>query len=131
MGNLSPIVGAFAGVLLLGLCCRADVIELKSGHKIEGEILKEQPDALVVDIGVDVIKIPLNQIRSRRASDAPEKSATDVDEHQLYRTATLARKSVKDLAEQFGEGVVLIQTPSGLGSGFLVNENGFCVTNYH
>src|SRR4029078_5822663 len=93
--------------------------------------LKEQPDALVVDIGIDVIKVPLNQILSRRASDAPEKTAADVDEDQLFRTATLPRKSVKEVAEQFGEGVVLIQTPSGPGSGFLVNENGFCVTNYH
>ncbi len=109
----------------------AEVIELKSGHKIEGDILKEQPDALVIDIGIDVLKVPLNQIRSRRASDAAPQAASDVDAHQLYRTATLPRKSVKELAEEFGEGVVLIQTPGGLGSGFLVNENGFCVTNYH
>lgn len=109
----------------------AEVIELKTGHKIEGDILKEQPDALVVDIGIDVIKVPLNQIRSRRASDEAGKKPAEVEEHQLYRTAALPRKSVKELAEQFGEGVVLIQTPGGLGSGFLVNENGFCVTNYH
>lgn len=109
----------------------AEMIELKTGHKIEGDILKEQPDALIVDIGIDVIKVPLNQIRSRHASDAPDKKPAEVEEHQLYRTATLPRKSVKELAEQFGEGVVLIQTPGGLGSGFLVNENGFCVTNYH
>lgn len=117
--------------LVAATCCRGEVIELKTGHKIEGDILKEQADLLVVDIGIDVLKVPLSQIRSRRASDAAEKTVTEVDEHQLYRTATLPRKSVKDLAEQFGEGVVLIQTPGGLGSGFLVNENGFCVTNYH
>lgn len=130
-GTLRCVLLLIAGSLAMAGVCRADVIELKSGHKIEGDVLKEQPDALVVDIGIDVIKVPLNQILSRRASDAPEKAATDVDEHQLFRTATLPRKSVKELAEQFGEGVVLIQTPSGLGSGFLVNENGFCVTNYH
>lgn len=110
---------------------RADVIELKTGHKIEGEVLKEQPDALVVDIGIDVIKVPLSQIRSRRAAEAPAGKPDEPEQHQLFRTAVLPRKNVKELTEQFGEGVVLIQTPSGLGSGFLVNENGFCVTNYH
>jgi len=118
-------------LVFAGMPCRADVIELKSGHKIEGDILKEQPDALVVDIGIEVLKIPLSQILSRRKSDAPATVAAEVETRQLYRTATLPRKSVKDLAEQFGEGVVLIQTPGGLGSGFFVNENGFCVTNYH
>lgn len=130
MSNALHISGILAGIFTAA-CCHGEVIELKSGHKIEGDILKEQPDSLVVDIGIDVLKVPLNQIRSRRASDAAEKTVIDVDQHQLYRTASLPRKSVKELAEEFGEGVVLIQTPGGLGSGFLVNENGFCVTNYH
>ena len=38
---------------------------------------------------------------------------------------------MKELAERFGEGVVLVQTPGGLGSGFIINDRGFCVTNYH
>jgi serine protease Do len=124
-------------LMLAAVCCTpmapvmAEVIELKSGHKIEGDVLKEQSDALVIDIGIDVIKVPLNQIRARRASDTNGAAPAKIEEHQLYRTANLPRKSVKELAEQFGEGVVLIQTPGGLGSGFLVNENGFCVTNYH
>lgn len=122
---------AFLASFFTAACCQAEVIELKTGHKIEGDILKEQADLLVVDIGIDVLKVPLSQIRSRRASDAADKSAVEVHEHQLYRTANLPRKSVKELAEQFGEGVVLIQTPGGLGSGFVVNESGFCVTNYH
>ncbi len=122
----------FAGCLAgAASVCRAEVIELKTGQKIEGDVLKEHADMLVVDIGIDVIKVPLNQIRSRHASDAPSAAPEEVEQHQLYRTAVLPRKSVKELTEQFGEGVVLIQTPSGLGSGFLVNENGFCVTNYH
>ena len=27
--------------------------------------------------------------------------------------------------------MVLVQTPSGLGSGFIINQEGYCVTNYH
>jgi serine protease Do len=114
-----------------GAWAEVQVIELKSGYKLEGDVLKEESDALAVDIGIDILKIPLAQIRARHAAGGNGKKTAEVEQHQLYRTAQLARKSVKELAEQFGEGVVLIQTPSGLGSGFLVNENGFCVTNYH
>lgn len=128
-----PFLGLFTALLsILAMSpLQAEIIELKSGNKIEGDILKEQSDALIVDIGIDVLRVPLNQIRSRHASDAAEAKTPVVEEHQLYRTSALPRKSVKELTEQFGEGVVLVQTPSGLGSGFLVNENGFCVTNYH
>jgi len=109
----------------------ADVIELKTGHKVEGDVLKQQAETLYVDIGVDVIKIPLNQIKSRVAAKESANVPEQVQKHQLYRTAQLPRRSIKELTEKFGEGVVLVQTPGGLGSGFIVNENGFCVTNYH
>lgn len=112
----------------------AEIIRLKSGHSLEGDVLKEQAEAIFVDIGIDVIRVPVALIASR-STEKGAPAATDTKavthEHQLYREAELPRKSIRELAEQFGEGVVLIQTPSGLGSGFLVHESGFCVTNYH
>jgi serine protease Do len=114
-----------------GLPVQAEFFELKTGHKLEGDVLKQQGDVLLVDVGVDVIKIPLSQIKSRRASQESANPPLQEKKHQLYRTAQLPRRSVKDLTEKFGEGVVLVQTPAGLGSGFIVNESGFCVTNYH
>ena len=110
---------------------RADLFELKTGNKIEGDVLKQQGDVLFVDIGIEVVKIPLSQIKTRTASKESANVPLEVQKHKLYRTAELPRRSVKDLTEKFGEGVVLIQTPGGLGSGFIVNESGFCVTNCH
>lgn len=110
---------------------RADVIELQTGQKIEGDVLKERPEELVVDIGVDVVRIPLSQIKHRVVSKPKEVVAEKASDESLFMTADLPIKSVKDLAQQYGEGVVLIQTPGGLGSGFILNERGFCVTNYH
>lgn len=107
------------------------MIELQTGQKIEGDVLKERADELVIDIGVDVIRIPLSQIKHRVVSKPKEVVAAKGSEESLFLTADLPHKSVKDLAQQFGEGVVLIQTPGGLGSGFILNERGFCVTNYH
>ncbi len=112
-----------------------ETIELKTGQRIEGDILKEQPDAVYIDLGVEVIRIPTAQIKSRTQAGAkPDSEPTAVVESangKLYQVASLPRKSIRDLADQFGEGVVLIQTPGGFGSGFLVTESGFCVTNYH
>lgn len=108
----------------------ADVIELKSGHKVEGDVLKEHDGILYVDLGVDIVRIPISQIKSRtRASQKTE--PVDVTLESIYATGKLPHRSVKDLAAQFGEGVVLVQTPKGLGSGFILNERGYCVTNYH
>lgn len=113
----------------------ADVIELTTGQRVEGEVLKETNDTLFVDIGVDVVSIPKQRIRSRETVTKPEKTAGETSPadsgNQLYLTRDLPRKSVKELALDYGEGVVLVQTPGGLGSGFIINSRGFCVTNYH
>jgi serine protease Do len=108
----------------------ADVIELKTGQKLEGEVLKERPDELILDIGIDIVRIPTAQIKGRlNTAQAPE--PVEVKREELFSTADLPARSVKELSQQFGDGVVLVQTPSGLGSGFLLNEQGHCVTNYH
>lgn len=113
---------------------RGDVIELKTGQKIEGDVLKERPGELVIDIGVDVVRIPTSQIKSRTSGTATKpdaEAASKRRDDQIYITAELPLRSIKELTETFGEGVVLVQTPSGLGSGFILNERGDCVTNYH
>lgn len=119
--------------LLLTPHAFADVIELNTGQRLEGEVLKEATDAIYVDVGVDVIKIPRDRIRSRETVTTTEENTKPTAENpnSLYLTAKLPTKSVKELTEDFGEGVVLVQTPGGLGSGFIINSRGFCVTNYH
>jgi serine protease Do len=38
---------------------------------------------------------------------------------------------VRDLVKQIGEAVVQVRTPSGLGSGFFINADGYLITNFH
>ena len=107
-----------------------DVIVLKSGQRVEGEVLKVQKDTLFVDVGVDVIRIPVDQIQERKGAEAPDPAKTAPVE-SLFLSTELPERTVKELVETFGEGVVLIETPGGLGSGFIINSRGYCVTNYH
>ncbi|MFM7866362.1 MAG: S1C family serine protease [Planctomycetaceae bacterium] len=125
----------WCGMLLLSLTlsrvsAAADVIVLKSGQRVEGEVLKVQKDTLFVDVGVDVIRIPVDQIQERSAAAAPD-PAKAAPVESLYLSTDLPERTVKELVSTFGEGVVLIETPGGLGSGFIINSRGYCVTNYH
>jgi serine protease Do len=124
------IASTLFALLALAAPAYAEVVELKSGQKIEGQVLKETDRELYVDVGVDVVRIPLDRVLSRHDS-AAEREPTQIQKNDVFSTARLPVKTVKELAEQFGEGVVLVQTPGGLGSGFIINDRGYCVTNYH
>lgn len=123
-----------SAVVLTGMVfsqiAEADVIVMKSGQRIEGEVLKVQKDTLFVDVGVDVIRIPVDQIEER-ISQEPVKEEPSKTENGIFMAAELPDRTVKELVGKFGEGVVLIQNPGGLGSGFIINDRGYCVTNYH
>ena len=112
---------------------RADWIELVTGHKIQGEVLKQNSTHLLVDIGIEVLRIPVEQIRSRTKSEQIPTGKTPVSKSKdkIYSIAELPVKSIKELARTYGEAVTLVQTSSGLGSGFIINDRGYCVTNYH
>lgn len=120
-----------AGVLPCGVM--ADTIVLKSGQKIEGQVLKVQQDVIFVDIGIDVIKVPVDSIEKRTQDDTTEETPEEATTTSagLLKMAELPVKTVKELVKRYAEGVVLIQNPGGLGSGFIVSEEGHCVTNYH
>ncbi len=131
-GRWFPILAA---VLIGGLCASAvksDIIELKSGQKLQGEVLKDSGDQLIIDLGVDIVLIPYSRIKTRSGeAGANEPAPTDVKKSEIYSSAKLPIRSTKELTERFGEAVVLVKTPGGLGSGFILNERGYCVTNYH
>jgi len=109
-------------------------ILLKDGHQIIGDVLAEKSSAIYVDIGFDVIRIPRERIEDRGAPDealGTAHAAAPKDESDFYRTADLQSRPVNELVNEYGEGVISIETPSGLGSGFIINEEGYAVTNNH
>jgi serine protease Do len=128
----------------------ADTIQLKDKAGIVGTVLAEKRDQVAVDIGYTVLVIPKSQIvkilkttdpavksvsPAKAADPEPKPDPQPVFENKagFYSGSAriLANRSVRDLVNQLGEAVVQVRTPSGLGSGFIINEDGFLMTNFH
>lgn len=109
-----------------------DTISLKDGSTITAPILKETTETIWVDLGHEVIAVPRTRIESiERAGE--ESTSVAVEADQLYRTAwgRLPTSTPQDLTKKIGEGVIMVSTPSGLGSGFILNPEGYAITNAH
>jgi len=125
----------------------ADTVQLKEKAAVTGKILSEKRDQVAVDIGYTVLVIPRNQIvriTKEETKEAPVKPATQVKFAETDPPKTdaapgfysdsrkpLPASTVRDLVNRVGEAVVQVRTPSGLGSGFIINEDGFLMTNFH
>ncbi|MHB8521549.1 MAG: S1C family serine protease [Limisphaerales bacterium] len=126
---------------LLGVA--ADVVQLKDRASLTGKILAEKRDLIVLDLGYTVLTVPRNQVvKITRATDAKTEPADGLaaanamapkSRKDLYYAAATPppERSVRELVSQLGGAVVQVRTPGGLGSGFIINEDGFLITNFH
>jgi serine protease Do len=124
-------------ILSIGVCAAvAKTIVLRSGQQIRADILRQDDQAVILDLGYDVLRIPRTQIQAiREDSPTPDKPAEETTAQPqtqgLYRTARPAKTTIEQNVTRFGEAVVMVNTPSGGGSGFLINPDGYLITNYH
>jgi serine protease Do len=142
-------------VVLLGAAqiLSAETIQLKDQASVTGRILAEKKDQVVVDLGFTVVTIPRDQIvritaveepdakdkgrkkpgAETKASPKPAPALAAPAGEDIYQTlrAGAPEKSVRDLVNQLGEAVVQVRTPAGMGSGFLISDEGYLITNFH
>lgn len=108
-------------------------IDLENDTSVTGNLVKEGAGEVFIDLGFDIIKIPktaIIQIEDQKVNQSNEERPF---KNQLYVESQGKRKlsSLRNLVDELGEAVVLIRTPIGLGSGFLIHPDGYIVTNDH
>ncbi len=123
-------------LLAAAMIANGDVITLNEGQQVTGEILTEKDGYLVMDIGVDLLKIAKTDILKYEYESIDQikvdtNSQIQIDKSKLYRTAKSAKKNIAQCVVTVAEAVVKVSTPAGQGSGFFINEQGYLITNCH
>ena len=120
----------------------ADVVQLKDQASVSGKILTEKTDSVVVDVGYTVLVIPRASIANIIKNEgngaipmaaAPASPAMPGNSSLFYNSETRGNtpQDVSSLVKLIGEAVVQVRNPGGLGSGFLLNADGYLITNFH
>jgi len=122
-------------------CCAADTVVLKQGQRLTGDILAEKEKHIYLDIGIDVLSIPKDDIleyeyagresAEEQGGQTASPLSTSTPTSQLYTTASLEKTTIEKCVEAVSEAVVKVASPSGMGSGFFINDQGYLITNYH
>ncbi|MFL2913783.1 MAG: S1C family serine protease [Opitutales bacterium] len=108
------------------------LIELQNGSSVSGEFVKRNAEYWIVDLGFDLIKIPERECLKVTRNLSEENQQVSGEANNLYRENPRASvQPLGGLVERLGEAVVMIRTPVGLGSGFIVHQDGYVVTNDH
>lgn len=109
-------------------------LSLRGGGEVRGPVLKETDQAVWIDLGHDVLRVPRERIRAMGTPDASAPASATIapaEDTVWTRRGDTEVLPVETWVDRLGGGVVEIRSRAGQGSGFVVNENGLVVTNHH
>ncbi|MFQ5719130.1 MAG: S1C family serine protease [Acidobacteriota bacterium] len=130
---VATLVAVFATMSAQVGAASPPIIHLRDGSRLQGEILKQESDRVVVDLGFTVLIVPADEIDhiARGSVDAPPEGGDESGE-ALYRVAPAQPElTVKENLARCAEAIVEVRTPTGLGSGFIISPAGHVITNDH
>lgn len=119
-------------LLLLVVTPLMGVSELKlaDGVTIRGPIIRESASHYVIDLGFKLLSIPTAQVVKRIDLKKESAPAQEIGTF-FYQRTDLKNRDIAIRVPQLAPAVVVVNTPSGLGSGFLINAQGYLITNFH
>ena len=106
-----------------------ETVFLTDGRSVTAPVLKSTEEALWIDLGFDVLRVPLAAIVRREVEDVLRTGS--VVEDEVFARAELSERSITEGAATVEAGVVKIESPAGQGSGFITSTDGYVVTNFH
>jgi len=107
-----------------------DIIELNSGARIVGNVVKRNDQKIWVDVGSGILEFRMDDVASVTISD--DKLVGEVDSVDLFFSAkNLAELPPKEQAKRIGAAVIKVSTPKALGSGVIISPEGYAITNAH
>lgn len=109
----------------------AENVALRGGAKVQAPLLKDADNAVVLDLGFDVLRIPRDEVLAIYANQQTAEDTVPTDTNQLYAVESPARITTAEAAKLYAPAVVLVKTAKGLGSGFFINKKGYLITNFH
>ncbi len=124
------------GLLFAAVCvtlAKAETVqvELTDGFSVTGQILQKKKDTYYIDLGFGIIEVPASAVAQIINSAGNSTLSGPVKGTLFIESNVAATQSVSELVSKLGEGVVLIETSTGLGSGFFIHEDGYVITSAH
>ncbi|MDX2176854.1 MAG: trypsin-like peptidase domain-containing protein [Candidatus Sumerlaeia bacterium] len=113
---------------------RVFVWQLEGGGEVYGRLAKETAEAVFVDIGPEIVRIPLASVAKRLDPSEAEVAAAKVSvaDSPGFQAANGAPALGRvETLERAKRSVVLVSNPRGLGSGWVLDGDGRIVTNHH
>jgi len=105
-------------------------VTLVGGSRITASLLRENDQGVVLDLGHDVVQVPRERLLDIQRESLAAGNPNEQD-RGIFRTGRLEPADVPELVRRFGDSVVLVKNPAGLGSGFVISDKGHIITNYH
>ncbi len=103
-------------------------VTLTNGTTIEAQSITVGDERVEIDLGFQVLSVPLSEV----AEIETDLEGSELDEDRLYSESSEGeQRSLDHNMGVVAEAVVLVRTPVGLGSGFMIHPEGYLITNDH